>query len=136
MRTVVIFFAGALALAACGGEPAPETPAEPAPAASTTPDPTMLPTPQQDVSAAAMHVTCGGQPYVVAFTDAAATLTYDDGVALELPALAPTADSEPGVTVFTDGKVSIAKSGGGDTPTVIRFARARMAWEDCAIAVN
>jgi len=32
--------------------------------------------------------------------------------------------------------MSFAKSGGGDTPTVIRFARGRMAWQDCAIAVN
>ena len=29
-----------------------------------------------------------------------------------------------------------AKAGGMDTPTVIRYAKARMAWQDCAIAQN
>jgi hypothetical protein len=125
----------ALMLAAACGENAPAAP-DPAPTAETpppaaTPDPTMLPTPQQDT---AMTVTCGGQPYGLSFGEFAATLTYDDGTTAELAMQPPTADSEPGVTVFSDGKVSIARS--GDTPAVIRFARARAAWEDCAISQN
>jgi len=130
-------FAPALAAlilaSACGeGEPpaAPEPVAEALPPAAT-PDPTMLPTPQQNT---AMTVTCGGQPYGLSFGEFAATLTYDDGAKAELAMQPATADSEPGVTVFTDGKISIARS--GDTPAVIRFARARMAWEDCAVSQN
>lgn len=126
--------AALLFASACGeGEPpatAPEPVAE-APPPAATPDPTMLPTPQQDT---AMTVTCGGQPYGLSFGEFAATLTYDDGAKAELPMQPATADSEPGITVFSDGKVSIARS--GDTPAVIRFARARMAWEDCAVSQN
>lgn len=139
MRISQIFAPALAALmlaSACGeGEPpatAPEPAAE-APPPAATPDPTMLPTPQQNT---AMTVTCGGQPYGLSFGEFAATLTYDDGAKAELAMQPATADSEPGVTVFTDGKVSIARSGGGDDPAVIRFARARMAWEDCAISQN
>lgn len=119
---------------ACGESEPPAAAPEPAgqtPPPAATPDPTMLPTPQQDT---AMTVTCGGQPYGLSFGEFNATLTYDDGTKVELPMQPATADSEPGVTVFSDGKVSIARS--GDTPAVIRFARARMAWEDCAVSQN
>jgi len=135
-RLSVLGLATAFLASACGGEPAapaPEQPAETPPAAAA-PDPTMLPTPQQN-STAALSVTCGGQPYSVAFTDFAATLTYDDGTTAELPQQPATADTEPGVTVYTNGQVSFAKSGAGAS-SVIRFARARMAWEDCVIAQN
>lgn len=125
----------ALMLASACGESEPPA-AAPEPAAETpppaaTPDPTMLPTPQQDT---AMTVTCGGQPYGLSFGEFNATLTYDDGTKVELPMQPATADTEPGVTVFSDGKISIARS--GDTPAAIRFARARMAWEDCAVTQN
>lgn len=135
-RLSMLGLATAFIASACGGEPAapaPEQPAETPPAAAA-PDPTMLPTPQQK-SAAALSVTCGGQPYSVAFTDFAATLTYDDGKAAELLQQPATADSEPGVTVYSNGQVSFAKSGEGASPA-IRFARARMAWEGCVIAQN
>ena len=125
-----------LASACGGGEP--ETPAAEAhtdaPAAAA-PDPTMLPTPQQN-AVAATSVTCDGQPYKVAFNDFSATLTYDDGTTQELPVQPPTADSEPGVTVYTDNNISFSKSGGGEKPETIRFARGRLAWQDCALTTT
>lgn len=130
--------AAAVLASACGeGEPgdAASEPAAQAPPAAAAPDPTMLPTPQQS-GAGAMTVTCGGQPYGLSFGEFEATLTYDDGATAALAMQQPGADSEPGATVFSDGKVSIARSGGGDAPTLIRFARARMAWEDCTVSAN
>jgi hypothetical protein len=38
--------------------------------------------------------------------------------------------------IYTDGKMTFTKQGGGDTPTVIKYAQARMAFQDCAIAQN
>lgn len=131
----------ALLLAACGGnEPAPVTPVEPTPPAETpaaaAPDPTALDTPAQADRTGALSLLCGGSNMRVAFLDTHATVINDDGSNTELQKQPAGPDSEPGVDVFTDGKMSFAKSGGGDTQTVIRFARGRMAWQDCAIAVN
>lgn len=133
MRTFTLSLACAAILGACGGETELAAPvAGETPPAAATPDPTMLPTPQQN-AVAATTVTCDGQPYKVAFNDFAATLTYDDGATQELPLQPPGADSEPGVNVYTDGNISFSKAGGGEAPEVIRFARGRMAWQDCSI---
>ncbi len=126
-------------LAACGGEPAkPAEPTAPEPVAETpaTPDPTALPTPALEQRVGTMNLLCGGATFRVAFLDTLATVVNDDGTNTELQKQPAGPDSEPGVDVYTDGKMSFAKSGGGDTPTVIRFARGRMAWQDCAIAQN
>ena len=134
--------AAALLLAACGGEPAPATPVEPTPPVDTTsapaePDPTALPLPATGPSGvAAMNMLCGGATFRVAFTDTHAEVINDDGTTTNLPVLPPDANAAPSVTTYTDGKMTFAKSGGGDTQTVIRFARGRMAFQDCAIAVN
>jgi hypothetical protein len=129
-------------LSACGGgEPATDTTAN-APAAETlpetAPDPTALPPPEplQADRIGAMNLSCGGEQFRVAFVDSNATLVNDDGSNTDLPLLPAGPESEPGVQVFTDGRISFAKKGGGDTPTEIRFARGRMAWIDCAIAQN
>lgn len=132
--------AAAFLLTACGGsEPAPAAPAEPTPPVETpaaaTPDPTALSTPAQADRMGTMNLMCGGATFRVVFEDARAVVVNDDGSNTDL-AHDAAAPSEPGVKVYTDGKMSFAKSGGGDTPTVIRFARGRMAWQDCAIAVN
>lgn len=139
MRSLVMMSASLALLAACGGEtpaaPAePTPPVEPAPV-TAAPDPTALQTPAQ-ADVAGMNLMCGGSQMKVAFDAAKAVVTNDDGTTTDLPAGPADANTEPGVTVYTDGKMSFAKSGGGDTPTVIRFARGRMAWQDCAIAVN
>lgn len=140
-----LFLATAIAtllLAACGGE-APSAPAESEAAApveptppAVAPDPTALTTPAQAGNPVAMNLLCGGATFRVAFEEARAVVYNDDGTQTELPALAPDANTEPGVSIFTDAKMTFAKSGGGDTPTLIRFARGRMAFQDCNIAVN
>jgi streptogramin lyase len=128
--------ASLLVLAACA--PKEEAPAEtpPAPAAATEPAPPPAATPTPDTRVAAMNLMCGSEPFRVAFEDARAVMLNADGSNTELPRLEPSATSEPGVTTYTNGPMTFAKSGGGDTPTVIRFARGRMAFQDCAIAQN
>lgn len=128
-----------LVLAACA--PKEEAPAAttPAPAASVepaAPPPAAEPTPAPDTRVAAMNLMCSGEPFRVAFEDTRAVILNADGSNTELPKLEPSATSEPGVTTYTNGPLTFAKSGGGDTPTVIRFARGRMAFQDCAIAQN
>lgn len=107
-------------------EPAP-TPTEPAPAAAA-------PTP--DTRIGTMQLSCGGQNIRVAFEETRAVLVNEDGSNTDLSLLPPTPASEPGVSTYTNGAMTLAKSGGGDTPTVIRFARGRMAFQDCTIAQN
>ena len=63
-------------------------------------------------------------------------VSADGATTIELPKLEPSATSAPGVTTYTDGKQTFARSGGGDTATVIRYAVGRMAFQDCAIAQN
>lgn len=136
MRTVMISVVSALALAACGGEPtAPAAPVEPT-APVATPEPVVEP-PVADARIGTMQLSCGGESFRVAFLDTHAAIVSEDGTqTTELPVLPAGDTSEPGVTVYSDGMQQFAKSGGGDTPTVIRYAKARMAWQDCAIAVN
>lgn len=141
IRLLTATAAAALLLSACGGETAPAAPVEPTPPVETpapaTPDATALPLPAPGPSGvAAMNLLCGGATFRVAFVDTHAEVINDDGTTTNLPTLAPDANAAPGVTTYTDGKMTFAKSGGGDTPTVIRFARGRMAFQDCAIAVN
>ncbi len=141
-RHFLAIAATTLLLSACGGEQ-PAAPAEseaPAPveptAPAAAPDPTALTTPAQAGNPAAMNLLCGGAAFRVAFEDARAVVYNDDGTQTELALLPASANAEPGVSTFTDAKMTFAKSGGGDTPTIIRFARGRMALQDCSIAVN
>jgi len=133
----MISLAGALALAACGGEP--ETPVPgPAPepaAAPAAPEPAAPPMVGDRIGA--MNLMCGGESFRVAFLDThAAVISADGASTVELPVLPAGPTSEPGVTVYSDGMQQFAKSGGMDKPTVIRYAKGRMAWQDCAIAQN
>lgn len=128
MRLVMTTAMSVCLLAGCGGgEPAaPAAPAEPAPAAA--PD---------GARTGTMTVTCGGETFRVAFLDTHATIVDADGAQIaELPVLPADPASEPGVTVYSDGLQQFSKSGGGDTPAVIRYARGRMAWQDCAVAAG
>ncbi len=138
MRVVIGTAMSALLLASCGGgEPAPTVPApvvEPAPVEMPAEAP---PAPAADARIGTMNLTCGGETFRVAFLDTHAAIVSADGATtLELPKLEPGPSSEPGVTTYTDGKQTFAKSGGGDTPTVIRHAVGKMAFQDCAIAVT
>jgi hypothetical protein len=139
IRTVIISLIGAIALSACGGEPAAPAANEPAPEPAAAPE--TPPTPAiQDTTGGrigTMNLNCAGETFRVAFLDTHAAIVSADGAStVELPILPEGPTSEPGVTVYSDGMQQFAKSGGGDTPTVIRYAKARMAWQDCAIAVN
>ncbi len=142
MRSLVLVSAllvSGLALTACGG-PAPlkpDVPTEQAgePKPTATP-PRAAPLPAPDTRVAAMNMVCGGDTFRVAFEDQRAVLVNDDGSNTELPLLPPDANAAPGVSIYTNGKISFYKSGGGDTQTVVRFARGKMAPQDCAIAVN
>ena len=139
MRVVIGTAISALLLAACGGgEPVPTVPApavEPAPVempAEAPPAPTA-----SDSRIGTMNLMCGGESFRVAFLDTHAAIVRADGATtIELPKLEPSATSAPGVTTYTDGKQTFAKSGGGEIPTVIRYAVGRMAFQDCAIAQN
>lgn len=139
MRFVIGTAMAALLLGACGGgEPAPMVPApavEPAPVEMPVAVPTAPMT--SDGRIGTMNMMCGGESFRVAFLDTHAAIVSADGATtIELPKLEPSATSEPGVTTYTDGKQTFAKSGGGDTATVIRYAVGRMAFQDCAIAQN
>lgn len=142
MRIIAATFASAALLAACGGrDSAPDMTSETVAPAPTLPesasDPTTLPPePPQADRIGAMMLSCGGEQFRVAFTDAGATQVNDDGASMDLPLLPAGPDTAPGVSVYSDGRVSFAKQGGGGTATQIRFARGRMAWVDCAIAQN
>jgi hypothetical protein len=77
----------------------------------------------------------GGDTFHVTFENQRAVLINDDGCNMELLLLPPDANAAPGVSTYTDGKISFYTSGGGDTPTVVRFARGHTALQDCSIAV-
>ena len=137
MRLVIATAISMVLLAACGGgEPAAPAPVEPAPAAvEPAPMPETPPAPEARIGT--MNLSCGGETFRVAFLDTHAAIVSADGAStVELPVLPAGPTSEPGVTVYSDGMQQFAKSGGGDTATVIRYAKGRMAWQDCAIAQN
>ncbi len=139
MRAVLSTAIAALLLVACGGnEPAPTVPAvtpDPAPVEMPAEVPPPLAVPEGRIGT--MNLTCGGESFRVAFLDTHAAIVSADGATtIELPKLEPSATSAPGVTTYTDGKRTFARSGGGDTATVIRYAVGRMAFQDCTIAQN
>jgi streptogramin lyase len=128
--------ASILVLAACAPKEEPSAKTPPAPAVATAPAPAVEPAPAPDTRVAAMNLMCGDQPFRVAFEETRAVVLNADGSNTDLPKLESSATSEPGVMTYTNGTMTFAKSGGGDTPTAVRFARGRMAFQDCAIAVN
>ena len=138
MRVAMLIGAG-LVLAACSPSPAtpsaepPSTAAQPVPAPAAEPAPAAS-TPEQRMGT--MNLSCSGETFRVAFEDTRAVVVNADGSNTELPKLPPDANTAPGVAVYTDGKTTFTKQGGGDTPTIIKYAKARMAFQDCAIAQN
>ena len=139
MRVAMMIAAG-LSIAACSPSPAVPSATEPSvTAAQPIPAPAAEPTPATSAPEqrmGALNLSCSGDTFRVAFEDTRAVVVNADGSNTELPKLAPDANSAPGVSLYTDGKMTFTKQGGGDTPTVIKYARARMAFQDCAIAQN
>jgi hypothetical protein len=114
----MISLVSVLALAACGGEPTTPAAEEPTPAPVVA-----EPAPVSDARIGTMQLSCAGESFRVAFLDTHAAIVSEDGAqTTELPVLPAGPTSEPGVTVYSDGTQQFAKSGGGDTPTVIRYA--------------
>ena len=92
-------------LAACGGgETAPDAETPPPALPNSAPDLTVLPPepPEADRIGATM-LSCGGEQFRVAFTDAGATQVNDDGSNTDLPLLPAGPDTEPGVSVTATG---------------------------------
>lgn len=136
MRLVIGTAMSVCLLAACGGgEPAAPVAPTPAVAPAPAPEPPAMPADSGRIGT--MNLSCGGETFRVAFLEThAAIVSADATQTTELPVLPEGPTSEPGVTVYSDGMQQFAKSGGGDTPTLIRYAKGRMAWQECAIAVN
>jgi hypothetical protein len=136
-RLVVAAAFSTLLISACAPKEAEPSAAEPpaTTAAEPIPQPAAEPAPSTpDTRIAAMNLSCGGETFRVAFEDARAVVINADGSNTDLAKLAPDANSAPGVDTFTNGMMTFTKQGGRDTPTVVKFARGRMAFQDCAIA--
>ena len=83
-----------------------------------------------------MQLSCAGESFRVAFEDQRAVIVNADGSNTELTRNIPADMPMSGQALYTDGKLTFTKEGGGDKPTIIKFARGRMAFQDCAIAQN
>jgi hypothetical protein len=141
MVRIAMALAAGFCLAACTPDTAAPSAVEPTTTAATpVPQPAGEPTPASptpETRQGTMQLSCGGESFRVAFEDTRAVVVNADGSNTELPLLPPGANSAPGVNLYTDGKVTFTKEGGmGNGPTVIKFARGRMAFQDCAIAQN
>ena len=135
---VILGLAAVVVLAACEKSEAPA--AEPArPVAETVaPAPELVPaaSPTPDTRSAALQLSCGGESFRVAFEDARAVVVNADGGNTELARLDAQPGAPVGVATYTNGMMTFTKEGGQDTATVIRYAKGRMAFQDCAIAQN
>jgi hypothetical protein len=140
VRIAIAAVAGFIAAGCTPDVASPSTATPPVTAANPVPQPAGEPAPASptpDARQGAVQLSCGGESHRVAFEDTRAVVVNADGSNTELPLLPPDANSAPGVNVYTDGKLTFTKEGGmGGGPTVIKFARGRMAFQDCAIAVN
>jgi hypothetical protein len=136
-RVVVAAACSALLVTACAPKEAEPSAADPLPttAADPIPQPAAEPAPSTpDTRIATMNLACGGETFRVAFEDTRAVIVNADGSNTELAKLPADANSAPGVDTFTNGAMTFTRQGGQDTPAVIKFARGRMAFQDCAIA--
>jgi len=124
MRAVLSTTIAALLLAACGGRTCTDHSSchtRPGACCDACGGPAPLAVPEGRIGT--MNLTCGGRSFRVAFLDTHAAIVSADGATtIELPKLEPSATSEPGVTTYTDGKQTFARSGGGRLATVIRYA--------------
>lgn len=131
-------FASDPVLGACGG-PEPlkadmPTAEEAAPMPTATPPvAAALPGPDRRVAA---WISCAVVTHSASLSRIISVLINDDGGNTDLPLLPPDANAAPGVSTYTDGRISFYKSGGGETATIVRSARGPVALQDCSIAVN
>lgn len=138
-RILAAAFASLSMVTACAPREAELSAAEPpsTTAAAPVPQPAADPTPAASgTRVGTMNLMCGGETFRIAFEDARAVLVNTDGSNSELARLPADANSAPGVDTFTDGKMTFTRQGGQDSPVLIKFARGRMALQNCAIAQN
>lgn len=139
MRAVGIVVVSALLLSACGKTEAPApTPAQPAPA-EPAPPPAEPAASTPDTRIGAIEMTCGGETFRVAFEATRAVVVGPDGSNMDLPLLgdqpgasAPT--SSLGVKTYTNGVMTFTRETAADSASVVRFARGRMAFQECVLA--
>lgn len=82
----------------------------------------------------AMIMRCGNDKFAVRFFPDRAVVRTDKGETVELPRLQSTGDAETSRT-YTNGRMTFVHDTGGDKRGV-RFARGRMAFVDCDIAMH
>ena len=92
------------------------------------------PPPPPDSRVKTTNVTCGGESFRLAFESGGLLVIDADGSNTDLRVVPPPPNAEYGI--YTNGAMTFTKQSGRDKPTVIRFARGRMAFQDCAIAQN
>jgi hypothetical protein len=135
---VILGLAAAVVLAACEK---PETPAaEPVPPVSemvaSAPEGVPAASPTPDTRTAALQLSCDGDSFRVAFEDARAVVVTVDGGSTELARLDVQPAAPVGVATYTNGMITFTREGGQGAATVIRYAKGRMAFQDCAIGQN
>jgi hypothetical protein len=81
------------------------------------------------------ELTCGGDTFKVDFGDKAAAVTSSDKTSASLPKL-----EQPGAAgaaaVYTNGVVTFTRLEAPGKAPVIKFARGRMAFEECRMAAS
>ena len=108
---------------------------EPANRDALTAAPAPLP-PAPDARIGTRQLTCGGQSFRVAFEASRAVVVGPDGSNTELQKVDAQPGSPPNVAIYTDGMMTFTRETAAGKPDTIRFARGRMAFQDCAAAVN
>ncbi len=142
LRLVLIAAVSSVLAVACAPKEEAPPPAAEVPAgsqAAPVSDPASAPTPAApapETRMGTMQVSCGGESFRVAFEDTRAVVVNADGSNTELTRLEPQPGAPAGVVTYTNGMMTFTKEGGKDTATVVKYARGRMAFQDCAIAQN
>lgn len=98
--------------------------------------PAALIPPAPDARIGTLQLSCGGQSFRVAFEASRAVVVGADGSNTELPRLDAQPGAPPNIATYTNGMMTFTKETAVGKPDIIRYARGRMAFQDCAIAVN
>lgn len=80
-------------------------------------------------------MTCGTDTFRVAFEAARAVVVGPDGSNMELPLLEAQPGTSPtAVKTFTNGVVTFTREETPDGASHVKFARGRMAFQECVVA--
>lgn len=128
-RLILPAVASGLVLAACANQSSTQADLS----ASAGPE---LPARAPDVRVGTIQLACGGESFRVAFEPARAVVVNTDGSNTELQKLEAQPDSPPDVTTYTNGMITFTRQAAPGKPVAIRYARGRMALQDCSTAQN